>query len=184
MKTVTQGVIANEVGTNNIIRFKTSNANSVQTNSVIIQSTGINPGSTSTYTLGSNIAKWSNVWADNFQGNASSASAIKFNSADYAGDTSTIANTTALRDGSGDLHANFFRGTDEKTMSTIRRLSRSFRVTEEELAVGTYCHLPGGKAEVTAKVSDFAIGEIIRNAYLMNSTAEGPGSWFKRACTC
>ena len=106
-----QGVIANEVGTNNIIRFKTSNANSVQTNSAIIQSTGINPGSTSTYTLGSSIAKWSNVYADNFQGNASSASAIKFSSADYAGDTSAIANTTALRDSSGDLHANFFRGT-------------------------------------------------------------------------
>ena len=74
-----QGVIANEVGTNNIIRFKTSNANSVQTNSVTIQATGINPGSTSTYTLGSSIAKWSNVWADNFQGNSSSTSAIKFN---------------------------------------------------------------------------------------------------------
>ena len=47
-----------------------------------------------------------NVWADNFQGNAPYASAIKFNSADYAGDTSVI-NTTALRDGAGDLHANF-----------------------------------------------------------------------------
>ena len=57
-----QGVIANEVGTNNIIRFKTSNANSVQTNSVIIQSTGINPVPTSTYTLGSNIAKMAQMF--------------------------------------------------------------------------------------------------------------------------
>ena len=41
------------------------------------------------------------------QGNASSASAIRFNSADYVGDTSAIASTTALRDSAGDLHANF-----------------------------------------------------------------------------
>jgi len=166
-----QGVIANEVGTNNIIRFKTNNANSVQTNSVIIQSTGINPGSTSTYTLGSNIAKWSNVWADNFQGNASSASAIKFNSADYAGDTSAIVNTTALRDGSGDLHANFFRGT--ATQAQYADLAEVYS-TEEELSVGTVVAV-GGKAEVRpAKVSDFAIGVISAEpAYLMNSTAEG-----------
>ena len=37
-----QGVIANEVGVNNIIRFKTSNANSQQINSAIVHPTGIN----------------------------------------------------------------------------------------------------------------------------------------------
>ena len=62
LKTVTQGVIANEVGTNNIIRFKTSNANSVQTNSVIIPPTGINPVLTSTYTLDSILLKWSQMF--------------------------------------------------------------------------------------------------------------------------
>ena len=86
LKTVTR-VIANEVGTNNIIRFKTSNANSVQTNSVIIPSTGINPVPTSTYTLGSNIAKWPQMFGQTTSVTHPSASAIKFNSADYAGDT-------------------------------------------------------------------------------------------------
>jgi hypothetical protein len=166
-----QGVIANEVGTNNIIRFKTSNANSVQTNSVTIQATGINPGSTSTYTLGSSIAKWSNVWADNFQGNSSSTSAIKFNSADYAGDTSAIASTTALRDSAGDLHANFFRGT--ATQAQYADLAEVY-ATAEELPTGTVVAV-GGTAEVRpAKVSDLAIGVISAEpAYLMNSTAEG-----------
>lgn len=166
-----QGVIANEVGTNNIIRFKTSNANSVQTNSVVIQSTGINPGSTSTYTLGSSIAKWSNVWADNLQGNASSASAIRFNSADYAGDTSAIASTTALRDSSGDLHANFFRGT--ATQAQYADLAEIYETAEHE-PVGTVMAVGGEKEVRPAKVSDFAIGVISENpAYLMNSMSEG-----------
>ena len=166
-----QGVIANEVGTNNIIRFKTSNANSVQTNSVVIQSTGINPGSTSTYTLGSSIAKWSNVWADNFQGNASSASAIKFSSADYAGDTSAIASTTALRDSSGDLHANFFRGT--ATQAQYADLAENYEPNEHQ-PVGTVMAVGGEKEVRPAKVSDFAIGVISENpAYLMNSMSPG-----------
>ena len=166
-----QGVIANEVGTNNIIRFKTSNANSIQTNSVNVTATGMNPGSTSTYTLGTSIAKWSNVWADNFQGNASSASAIRFNSADYAGDTSAIASTTALRDSAGDLHANFFRGT--ATQAQYADLAEVYATTEE-WPVGTVMAV-GGEAEVKpASVSHHAIGVISAEpAYLMNSTAEG-----------
>ena len=166
-----QGVIANEVGTNNIIRFKTSNANSVQTNSVNVTATGMNPGSTSTYTLGTSIAKWSNVWADNFQGNASSADAIRFNSADYAGDTSAIASTTALRDSAGDLHANFFRGT--ATQAQYADLAEVYATTEE-WPVGTVMAV-GGEAEVKpASVSHHAIGVISAEpAYLMNSTAEG-----------
>ena len=166
-----QGVIANEVGTNNIIRFKTSNANSVQTNSVIIQSTGINPGSTSTYTLGSSIAKWSNVWADNLNGNASSATAIRFSSADYAGDTSAIASTTALRDSAGDLHANFFRGT--ATQAQYADLAENYE-TNEHLPVGTVVAVGGEKEVRPAKVSDLAIGVISEQpAYLMNSMSPG-----------
>ena len=166
-----QGVIANEVGTNNIIRFKTSNANSIQTNSANVTATGINPGSTSTYTLGTSIAKWSNVWADNFQGNASSADAIRFNSADYAGDTSAIASTTALRDSAGDLHANFFRGT--ATQAQYADLAEIYATTQE-WPVGTVMAV-GGEAEVKpAGVSHHAIGVISAEpAYLMNSTAEG-----------
>ena len=166
-----QGVIANEVGTNNIIRFKTSDANSVQKNSVVIQSTGINPGATSTYTLGSSIAKWSNVYADNFQGNASSASAIRFNSADYAGDTSAIANTTALRDSSGDIHANFFRGT--ATQAQYADLAENYE-TNEHLPIGTVVAVGGDKEVRPAKVSDLAIGVISEEpAYLMNSMSPG-----------
>ena len=168
-----QGVIANEVGTNNVIRFKTSNANSVQTNSAIIQSTGINPGSTSTYTLGSSIAKWSNVWADNFQGNASSADAIRFNSADYAGDTSAIASTTALRDSAGDLHANFFRGT--ATQAQYADLAEVYATTEE-WPVGTVMavSLDDGAEATMAMRDTIAIGVIsLEPAYLMNKACDG-----------
>ena len=76
-----------------------------------------------------------------------------------------------MRDGSGDLHANFFRGT--ATQAQYADLAEVYS-TEEELSVGTVVAV-GGKAEVRpAKVSDFAIGVISAEpAYLMNSTAEG-----------
>jgi len=76
-----------------------------------------------------------------------------------------------LRDGSGDLHANFFRGT--ATQAQYADLAEVYS-TEEELSVGTVVAV-GGKAEVRpAKVSDFAIGVISAEpAYLMNSTADG-----------
>ncbi len=76
-----------------------------------------------------------------------------------------------MRDGSGDLHANFFRGT--ATQAQYADLAEVYS-TEEELSVGTVVAV-GGKAEVRpAKVSDFAIGVISAEpAYLMNSTADG-----------
>ena len=166
-----QGVVANEVGVNNVIKLKTSNANSTQITSAIVQSTGINPGSTSTYTLGSSTAKWSDVWADNLRGNATSATAILYNSASYAGDTSATANTTALRDNSGDIFANFFRGT--AIQAQYADLAEKY-TTDKEHPVGTVMAV-GGEAETrAAKVSDFAIGVISdKPAYLMNAESDG-----------
>ena len=166
-----QVVIANEVGTSNTIKVKLNNANSVQTNSVQFMATGMNPGATSTYTLGTTALRWRDVYADNFRGNADSATNIKFNSANYAGNTSAVANTVALRDGSGDITANFFRGT---AISAQYADLAEVYATAEELSVGTVVAV-GGDAEVRpARVSDLAVGVISAEpAYLMNSTAEG-----------
>ena len=166
-----QGVIANEVGTNNVIKFKANNANSQQINSVQVTSTGINPGANSTFTLGTVASKWRDVYADNFQGNATTATGIKFNTNTYNGDTSAVINTVALRDGSGDIFANFFRGT--ATEAQYADLAEKY-TTDKEYPVGTVMAV-GGEAETrAAKVSDLAIGVISAEpAYLMNADIEG-----------
>lgn len=166
-----QGVIANEVGTNNVIKFKLNNANSQQVNSVQFLATGMNPGANSTFTLGTTASKWRDVYADNFQGNATTATGIKFNTNTYNGDTSAVINTVALRDGSGDITANFFRGT--ATEAQYADLAEKY-TTDQEYPVGTVMAV-GGEAETrAAKVSDFAIGVISAEpAYLMNADIEG-----------
>jgi len=166
-----QGVIANEVGTNNVIKVKLNNANSVQTNSIQFLATGMNPGATNTYTLGTSTLKWSNVHATAFRGNADSATAIRFNSNLYNGETSATASTVALRDGSGDITANFFRGT--ATSAEYADLAEKY-TTDQDYPVGTVMAV-GGEAETrAARTSDFAIGVISEApAYIMNDGIDG-----------
>jgi len=168
-----QGVIANEVGVNNVIKFKANNANSDQINSVQIMSTGINPGGTSTYTLGTTTLKWRDVYADNFRGNADSATAIKFNSNTYNGQTSATANSVALRDSSGDITANFFRGT--AINAQYADLAEKY-TTDQEHPVGTVLAVCTDEEFETdvANVNDVVVGVVSAEpAYLMNSESDG-----------
>ena len=166
-----QGVIANEVGTNNVIKLKLNNANNVQTNSIQFMSTGMNPGANDTYTLGTTALRWRDIYATNFRGNADSATNIKYNSAFYAGDTSATPSTVALRDASGDITANFFRGT--AISAQYADLAEKY-TTDKEYPVGTVMAV-GGEAETrAAKTSDLAIGVISEApAFIMNEGIEG-----------
>lgn len=166
-----QGVIANEVGTNNTIKIKLNNANNVQTNSIQFMATGMNPGATSTYTLGTTALKWRDVYADNFRGNADSATNIKYNSANYAGDTSATPSTVALRDASGDITANYFRGT--AISAQYADLAEKY-TTDQSYPVGTVMAVGGDAETRAAKTSDFAIGVISEApAFIMNEDIDG-----------
>lgn len=163
-----QGKITNQVG--NELRFAVTSANT-ETEVAKITQTGFNPFTTLSYDLGSTNFKWNTVYAQSFNGLATSASAIRVSGSDYTGSTSSTANTVAIRDADGDIYANLFRGT--ATAARYADLAEIY-ATDEELPVGTAVAV-GGNAEVRpAKASDFCVGTISDNpAYLMNADADG-----------
>ena len=76
------------------------------------------------------------------------ASAIRFNSADYAGDTSAIASTTALRDSAGDLHANFPEELQHKhNMLILQKIMKQANI----YPIGTVVAVGGDKEVPPAK---------------------------------
>ena len=163
-----QGKIVNQVG--NELRFAVTD-NNVETEIARVTQTGFNPASTLSYDLGSTTFKWATVYAQSFNGLATSASAIRLSGTDYSASTSSVANTVAVRDADGDLYANLFQGT--ATTARYADLAENY-ATEEELPVGTAVAV-GGEAEVRpAKTSDMVVGTISdKPAYLMNADAEG-----------
>ena len=165
------GVIANEQGTSNAIKIQLNNGSSQQTNSATFTSTGMNPGATQTYTLGTTALRWSDVYADFFRGTADTATAIKFDGNTYLGQTSANASTVALRDSSGDITANFFRGT--AISAQYADIAEKY-TTDQEYPVGTVMAVGGKEEARAAKTSDFAIGVISENpAMIMNEDSEG-----------
>jgi len=135
-----------------------------------VKHSSVEPGA-ATATLGVANNRWDTVFADNFDGNATSATGLKLTGNIYYPDFNDNPNTVALRDANGDLEARFFNGT--ATAAKYADLAEIYS-TSEELPTGTVVAV-GGEAEVRpAKVSDFVVGVISAEpAYLMNSTADG-----------
>ena len=110
-----EAVLANEVGTK--ILFKAKSTLGVLTNSLILKANSVEPGlqednvTTQTVTLGAVDRVFSNVYATNFTGLSEKASTLVVSGNKRSGDVAATANTVAVRDASGDLRANLFRGT-------------------------------------------------------------------------
>lgn len=170
-----EAVISNEVGTK--ILFKTKDTLGQLKNTLIIQSNSLLPGlqsdntTTETVTLGSPTRLFSNVHATNFTGLAEKASALVVGGNNRSGDTAATANSVAVRDASGDLRANLFRGT--ALTAKFADLAEKY-TTDQTYPVGTAMAV-GGEAEArSAKTSDLAIGVISEYpAYLMNEDCDG-----------
>lgn len=172
-----EAYISNEVGTK--ILFSAKNNLGVLKNSVIIEGNAVLPGlqtdgvTTETVTLGSTTRLFSNVYATNFTGLAEKASALVVSGSNRAGDTTATANTVAVRDASGDLRANLFRGT--ALTAKYADLAEKYS-TAEELPVGTavaVCDHAEHEVE-PASASQMCIGVVSEEpAYMMNSEAEG-----------
>ena len=116
-----EGVLQN---TASKITFKALTLNSADTNrpsetpgSFAIKSNSFEPGfnadgvTISTVDLGADNARFNRVYSSNFIGTSEKASALIVNGQSRSGDTAIVANTVAVRDASGDLRANLFRGT-------------------------------------------------------------------------
>jgi hypothetical protein len=164
----TQGKIVNQVG--NELRFHVT-SNNQEVPVAKVDQTGFLPMTTLSYDLGSTNFKWNTVYAQSFNGLATSSNAIRVSGTDYTGSVASTANTVAVRDADGDVYANLFQGT--ATTAKYADLAEMY-ASSEDLPVGTAVAV-GGDAEIRpAKASEMCIGTISDNpAYLMNADADG-----------
>jgi hypothetical protein len=141
---------------------------------------GIYPETTSVYNIGSETARFAEVHAVTFNGNATKASTVDVGGTGRSASTAASANTIAARDSNGDLTARFFNGT--ATQAQYADLAEKY-TTEVEHPVGTVMTVSAQRfveeADVSsetrpARSSDLAIGVISENpAYLMNADIDG-----------
>ena len=173
----TIGVIQNQIGDRILFgatRSGVGAANIVSVRNVDATNTGIFPETTALYNIGSSALKFSNVWADTFNGEATSAAALDVAGTARTATTLATANTIAARDSNGDIAARLFSGT--ATQARYADLAEKY-TTAEEHPVGTIMTIGGPKTTaeaIPAKSSDIAVGVISENpAYLMNSDIDG-----------
>jgi len=166
----TQGIITNTVG--DTVQFRVTSGATELTIAKIVP-TGIVPNSTVTYDLGSNALKWRTIYADSFDGLATSAEAIRLSGTNYPGALTQTANTTALRDANGNITANLFQGI--ATQARYADLAENY-TTESEYPVGTVVGVCAHEDHEMALATPAGVvaGVISENpAFLMNSEAEG-----------
>lgn len=167
--------ITNDVGTKIIISAKDDIGN--LRNSLIIDGNAVYPGyqtdgeTTETVVLGGSGREFSNVYANNFTGLASKATALEVSGNARTGDVAATSNTVAVRDASGDLRANLFRGVAlEAKFADLAEIY----ACDQTYPVGTAVAV-GGDCEVRAAgAADYTIGVISHEpAFKMNSEASG-----------
>ena len=166
-----QGVISNEVGS--VIRLRTKNQQGNSVESLKIQPGELLPGDTATVNLGSGSTPFQAVWADNFFGVSEKASSLVVGGESRFPSVPTSPNTVAVRDSSGDLRANLFRGT--ALTAKYADLAEKY-TTEHELSVGTVvsvCDHADHEA-CPANADNVAIGVVSHKpALIMNEGSKG-----------
>lgn len=159
--------------TSSKIIFKVTNTSQQLQIPLVINHTGIVPSSDSIYNIGSNSAKWKTVYADEFNGIASTSIALRVGASDLQGRVTDDPNSVAIRDNAGNISANLFQGI--ATAARYADLAEKY-TTAEEYSVGTLltvCAHDEHELEASNK-TDIVVGVISENpAYLMN--AEAPG---------
>jgi hypothetical protein len=134
--------------------------------------TGLIPAVDNAKDIGSSSLRWKDVYAVNFNGNASSASALKVSGNDRIGSVTSVPNTVVVRDGNSDVFANLFHGT--ATKARYADLAEKY-TTEKEWPVGTAMAVcaHGDHETCPATAGNVCIGVISEKpAYLMNSELE------------
>tara|TARA_B100000683_G_scaffold277891_1_gene340191 strand:+ start:4584 stop:6080 length:1497 start_codon:yes stop_codon:yes gene_type:complete len=172
--------IANDVG--KTIKFSakplsgtTENILRVQADATLAVLPGLAGDGTTvqTVTLGASTAAFNNVFATTFTGTATQANTMQVDGGSYrqASVSTTLPNTVACRNASGNLTANVFDGV--ATSSRFADLAEKY-TTEEELPEGTAVAVGGGAEVRHAKASDICIGVVSTDpGMMMNSEAEG-----------
>lgn len=165
-----EGVIKNQVG-NEIIFSVTDN--SAEIDVAQIMETGINPLTTVSFDLGSSSFKWRTIYANSFNGLATSSSALRLSGSDLLPSTSATNNTVAVRDANANITANEFVGT--ATQAKYADLAEKY-TTEGDIPVGTVMSISSDENYEAglANAGDIVIGVISdKPAYLMNAESDG-----------
>lgn len=171
--------------TASIITMKTLTLNTPDTNrpsdtpgSVALKSNSFEPSFTSdgatlsTMDIGADTARWNRVYAANFIGTSEKASALVVGGNNRSGDTATTPNTVAVRDASGDLRANLFRGV--ALTAKFADLAEKY-ITSDELAPGTVVAVSAEEGHEVApvEVGSIAMGVVsTQPALIMNEDLE------------
>jgi len=164
------GIIEHTTGTD--IRFIVNNTGTA-TPVFTVKPAGIIPFVTDTFNVGSSQNIWANMYATNFVGNASSATALLVAGNARTGSTASSANTVAVRDASSDIYANVFRGV--ATSARYADLAEKY-TTDKEYPVGTVMQVSSHTDHETeaCALGKMAIGVISEKpAYLMNAESAG-----------
>lgn len=148
------------------IVFKTTVSSSAKTPLKLV---GLNilPGETGTSDIGSNVLKFSTVYATTFNGVATNANALNV-AGDYrSASIASSPNTVAIRDASSDIYASKFQGV--ATSAQYADLAEKY-LADDVYEVGTVL-MVGGEKEVTlCQVGFRAVGPVSENpAHLMNN---------------
>lgn len=171
-----QGVISNEVGS--IIRLRTKNqqGNSIETLKLLPG--GIFPGdagsSLQAVNIGSSSERFQTVFADNFFGTSEKASALVVGGQSRFPSVPTSPNTVVVRDNSGDIRANLFRGV--ALTAKYADLAEKYTSESNDLPIGTLVSVCNhGDHEVCeAAAGDVVIGIVSHKpALIMNEDSEG-----------
>tara|TARA_B100001248_G_scaffold116121_1_gene86889 strand:- start:2386 stop:3861 length:1476 start_codon:yes stop_codon:yes gene_type:complete len=168
-----QGVIQNDIG--QIIKFKVDNASAQVKEPLNITADGILPSASATFNVGSSALKWNIMYANEFNGKATVASAMEVpvgsGTANRTASTAASNDTVAVRDGSGDIYATNFQGTALK--ANYADLAEKY-VTDTQYPVGTIMTV-GGEGEMTSCAMTEVPCGIISNkpGVVLNSDAEG-----------
>jgi hypothetical protein len=168
-----EGVIENETGTSSVIKIKVTDGAGSQDHVVTFSTTGIVPSADNSYNIGTSSLKFSTMYANTFNGEATRATALREGSNFRSADASAVGSTVAVRTAAGDLVANLFQGT--ATQAQYADLAEKYS-TAEELAPGTVvavCEHEEHEVEA-ASAGSIAIGVVSTDpAYMMNSEADG-----------
>lgn len=166
-----EAVIQNVTGNNSKIKVKNTNGSGTNTHTMDFTANGLIPAQDNAVTLGSSGFKWANVFATNFTGEASQATALRVGTDFRTASASASNNTVAVRDATGNIAANLFQGT--ATQARYADLAEKY-TTDKIYPVGTAMAVGGDEETRSANIGDICIGVISDNpAYLMNSECDG-----------
>jgi hypothetical protein len=155
---------------NNTIVFQTTVGSTLVTPLQLVGA-DVLPGVTTTSNLGSTGYQWANVYATNFNGNASTATGLLYNSGIVTPSVTSSPNTLVIRDSSGTVNATIFNGAS--TTSYYADLAEKY-LPDADYPVGTVVSVGGDKEVTASSDGDIPIGVVSgQPAYLMNKDLAG-----------